>query len=37
MRRTELSGENVKMMGWLEAPHLFLQGTVSADGIALLG
>jgi hypothetical protein len=36
MYHAELSGEIVKMVGWLEAPHPFLQGTVSPGDIALL-
>jgi hypothetical protein len=36
MYRAELSGEIVKMVGWLDGPPAFVHGTVSADDIALL-
>ncbi|MBW2455213.1 MAG: hypothetical protein JRI68_11915 [Deltaproteobacteria bacterium] len=37
MHRAELSGEIVKMVGWLEADEPFLQGAVPAEDVAKLG
>jgi hypothetical protein len=36
MYRAELSGEILKMVGWLDGPQPFSQGTVSAEDIVLL-